>query len=124
MDINKNKFPLLYDSATNNQESTPNNYSVYRCLDPLKFKTDQPWYRISNVCPCNPEESNITGRGYTPCNFGIQEDQSEINSLSSGPRSTTSLPLVGSLYQNKQYTPPQLDPRMLSRIGNKWLNAY
>ena len=28
--------------------------------------------------------------------------------------------LVGTMYNNNQYVPPQLEPRPLSRIGNQW----
>jgi len=117
------KFPLLKQAQSQHQTD---NYNVYRCLDPLKFKTDQPWFRISNVCPCDPAESNVTGRGYTPCNFGIQDDQNSINSLvyHDIQKSSPITPLVGSLYQMHQYSPPQLDPRQLTRIGNQWRNPY
>jgi hypothetical protein len=94
-------------------------YNVYRCPDPLKVNTDEPWYRISNTCPCDPHNSNVTGRGFTPCPFGIQTNQQGLQMLSK-----QTLPpiqnLVGTMYNNNQYVPPQLEPRPLSRIGNQW----
>ena len=121
--ISSKKFPLLKAAQSPPSAVGANNYNVYRCPDPLKVKTDEPWYPISNVCPCNPMESNVTGRGYTPCNFGIQDDQKEINSLSS-KKSTMNNPLMGSLYQMHQYTPPQLNPYPVTRIGQQWRNPY
>jgi len=96
-------------------------YSVYRCPDPRKRNTETPWYRIDNVCPCDPSESNVTGRGYTPCTFGVQYETPNTINLSKQkalPRQKNAL--RGVNYQNNQFVPPQLQPRMLTRIGNVW----
>ena len=98
------------------------NYEIYRCPDPRKTVVDQPWFRTQEVCPCNPADSNVTGRGYTPCNFGLQMDQNQINMAAR--RNTGSVPLKGALYQDKQFPAPQLDPRQLTRIGNQWRNPF
>lgn len=100
------------------------NYSVYRCPDPIKTKTDTPWYPIENVCPCDPNDTNITGRGFTPCAFGVQyETPNTINLIKqkSLPKQTGAL--VGTMYQNNQFVPPQLQPRQNTRIGQQWRSA-
>ncbi len=98
-------------------------FSVYRCLDPKKVNTDQPWYPISNICPCDPKFNDITGRGLSRCPFGITTNQSEIKSAIQPVRQTPT-GLTGSLFQNNQYSPPQLDPRQNVRIENQWRNAF
>ena len=99
------------------------NYSVYRCPDPIKTETNTPWFRIEDKCPCNPNDSNVTGRGFTPCTFGIQfETPNQVN-LAKTPYlapQPVNEKLVGSLYENNQYVPPQLEPRQLTRIGQQW----
>jgi hypothetical protein len=96
-------------------------YDVYRCPDPKKVITDLPWYPISNVCPCNPNFNNVTGRGYTPCGFGVQTNEKSINYAASQTLPPKKLPL-GALYQMDQYVPPQLNPYPLTRIGQQWFN--
>lgn len=97
------------------------NYSVYRCPDPIKTETNTPWYRIEDKCPCNPADSNVTGRGFTPCNFGVQfETPNQINLAKTRDLPKQANKLVGTLYENNQFVPPQLQPRQLSRIGNQW----
>lgn len=106
------------------------NYSVYRCPDPIKYKTDTPWYPIENVCPCDPNDTNISGRGYTPCAFGVQyETPNNVNLFNQmKPTKTQSMVkesmvkenTIGSLFQDNQIVPPQLQPRMLTRIGQQW----
>lgn len=100
------------------------NFNIYRCLDPIKTQTNLPWYRIEDKCPCNPNLSNVTGRGFTPCTFGLQiEHPNSLNYFQSAGYKPYETPLKGSLYQDVQYVPPQLQPRMLSRIGNVWRSA-
>jgi hypothetical protein len=97
------------------------NFSIYRCTDPHKYKTDTPWYPVENICPCDQKSSNITGRGYTPCTFGVQyETPNTINLSKKANLKKQTGALVGTLYQNNQYVPPQLEPRQLTRIGNQW----
>ena len=99
-------------------------FSVYRCPDPRKVKTGEPWYPISNVCPCDPQFGNISGRGFTPCAFGITTNQQEIvSAVRSPPKPPGGLP-TGSLFQTGQFSPPQLDPRQNVRIENQWRNAF
>jgi len=101
------------------------NYSIYRCLDPIKQDTNKPWYPISNVCPCNPNDYNISGRGYTPCAFGVQyESKTQINLSNEKKLPNQQPPLVGSLIGSNQFVAPQLEPRMLTRIGNQWRSGF
>lgn len=95
------------------------NYNVYRCPDPVAQVTTQPWYPYENVCPCDPTQSNPSGRGFTPCPFGVQFDKPP----ESKNNSTMKPPLEGALYNTDQIVPPQFNPRPLSRIGQKWLSA-
>lgn len=102
-----------------------NDFSVYRCPDPLKVQTDGPWYPISNVCPCNPDLSDPTGRGTVPCPFGIQTDQKKVSYASMGlPMAPKGGAPKGSLYSMNQFSPPQKDPRPNTRIENQWRNAF
>lgn len=104
--------------------SNDSKFNVYRCTDPRKVNTDTPWYPISNVCPCDPQHNNVSGRGYTPCTFGITTDQQQISSsLPQGTPLNRPKP-TGSLFQMNQYSPPQLDPRQSVRIENQWRNAF
>jgi ferredoxin-thioredoxin reductase catalytic subunit len=97
------------------------NYAVYRCPDPIKTDTKTPWYPIENKCPCNPADSNVTGRGFTSCTFGVQyETPNTINLAKQKDLPKQTGALKGTMYQNNQFVPPQLEPRMLSRIGNQW----
>lgn len=126
------------------------NYNVYRCLDTRKYKVDTPWFRQYDVCPCNPEISNPTGRGLLPCPFGYPS-QNMISKSPSRPKSSEKpqgsqwdkapqpylfektqhlaekspalqkiADLSGSLYQENTFTPPQLEPRPIARIGQQW----
>ena len=110
--------------------SSSTDFSVYRCPDPNKVNTDLPWFNMSNVCPCDPKYSNITGRGYTPCTFGIQTDEKEIhysiehNRLPPLHTITNNQYGTGMLYENNQYVPPQLTPpRPLARIGQQFRSS-
>jgi hypothetical protein len=106
----------LYEEVTKNNKR---DYSVYRCVDPVAVKTGEPWFNNTNICPCNPKLSNVTGRGFTPCPFGIsQPNFSELRAVDA-----PSSQIVGSLYSENQVVPPQLQPRELYRIGVEWRNA-
>lgn len=93
-------------------------FNVYRCPDPLKSYTSQPWYRFTDICPCDPKDSNITGRGFTSCPFGVS-DNSKYQSFQNTPIPQRDIP-VGNIYPQQQYVPPQLEPRQLVRIGQQW----
>jgi len=115
--------------ATYQQELPKGNpdYIVYRCPDPVAVETHQPWYTMDNVCPCNPQDSNVTGRGFTPCPFGIQTDsyhtRAVLNLTQEDNKNNSRYVAEGNMYQDKQYTPPKLMPRPLSRIGQQWRSA-
>ena len=116
----------LYNEATSS--SNNDKFNVYRCVNPTAVTTEQPWYSYSNVCPCDPKLSNTSGRGYTPCPFGVLEsnDSMEMSELKSQFRhqEANQFPskhrLVGNLDNTLQFTPPQLQPRQLVRIGQVW----
>ena len=107
-------------------------FNIYRCPDPRKVVTTSPWYRIDDFCPCDPTQSNVSGRGYTPCTFGMQVEMPNPSELQP-PAFGLQLPgqlvssvnnfMVGSMYQNDQIVPPQLQPRPLTRIGQSWLSG-
>jgi hypothetical protein len=112
--------------ATNNP-----NYADYRCIDPVAKNVGAPWYRIDDVCPCDPKLSFPTGRGFTSCPMGVQFDNKIINETmkSSEPIKMSDSFGAGSMFPqvNKQIssvTPPQLQPRPLSRIGQTWRSGW
>lgn len=113
------QWNLLKQVDKNNQL----NYSQYRCQDPVGVKTGEPWYPYSNVCPCNPDLSNTSGRGFTPCPMGLSNLEKRGPSLPMNqivnqiPKNSQ---VVGTLYSEGQAVPPQLEPRQLSRIGQQW----
>lgn len=107
-------------------------YAVYRCLQPNAKTTNSPWFREEDSCPCNPILSNPTGRGLMGCPFGVQFEKSWNETIpltkseqivtNSGIENinknvNTKISLPGSMFQNGQFIPPQLEPRPLSRIG-------
>ena len=110
-------------------------YSVFRCIDPVATNMKQPWFPIEDKCPCDPNLSNTSGRGFTPCPFGVQFNQSQLNKeinkteplmtvVGLGkPEPVNTLPF-GSMMPNfiniPNATPPQLQPRALIRIGEQW----
>lgn len=98
-----------------------NKFSIFRCPNPTATKTSEPWYPTTNFCPCDPKLSNVSGRGFTSCPFGIVEEPVQFNSVvyshNSFPKNNK---IIGNLYSQKQTTPPQLDPRPFSRIGQTW----
>lgn len=119
------------------------NYVDFRCIDPVASQVGQPWYRISDVCPCSPSQSFPTGRGFTSCPFGVQFDDnrpqknsSELMAVQNIDNKWASVPdtnaqkLInnGSMFpvagsgsltgtEPGAYTPPMLQPRQLARIG-------
>lgn len=112
-------------------------YTSFSCIDPVAVTMSQPWYQYTTTCPCNPELSNTSGRGFTSCPFGVQFEKSPVNSTNSqmplmqisGSGQITpvkSLP-VGSMIPDFKNipiaTPPQFQPRALSRIGEQWRSA-
>jgi len=108
----------LYDEV--NQNNT-RNYSVYRCPDPVAIVTQTPWYSYSNVCPCDPNLSNPSGRGFTACPQGLNQTQNEWNLPDW--QITSQIPWnsqLGSLYNQHQYVPPQLNPYPVTQIGYSW----
>lgn len=120
---NNHKKWSLFDEVNKNNRL---DYKVYRCPDPVAVKTGEPWYTYENICPCSPELSNVTGRGYTACTFGIDQSTPPRWMIpfeqlySQIPESSQ---ITGSLYQQHQYVPPQLDPRPLTQIGVAWRSA-
>ena len=123
--------------------SDPFKYSDFRCVDPVAVETTTPWYPNQNICPCNPNLSNPTGRGFTPCPFGVQFDQNKINNsvnniqplmsvngvnTSSGfqsyPSPVTEQSVQGLLIPGKQFVAPQAQPRPLAKIGLEWRSAW
>lgn len=105
------------------------NYTDYRCIDPTMVVSSNKWYPMTDVCPCDPSLSNQTGRGFTPCPMGVTFDKPDtktvpLSSLSYNngswtPSDVTTL-LPGANYPVGNYIPPQLEPRMLVRIGQTW----
>jgi hypothetical protein len=114
------KWSMLEEASKNDEL----NYSVYRCPNPTAVNTGEPWYNQSNICPCDPNLSNSSGRGFTSCPMGIQEKSKPENLPMS--QLTAQMPkpgqAVGSLYSNKT-VPPQMWPRQLVRVGQSWRSA-
>lgn len=108
---------------------TNKNYTDYRCIDPVMTVSSDKWYPMTDVCPCDPTLSNPTGRGFTSCPMGITFDSPDTktaplsalkyNNGNWVPSDVTTLP-HGSNYPVGSYVPPQLEPRMLVRIGQTW----
>lgn len=117
-------YSIRYMSAV-----TFKNFHVYRCPDPIKGKTDQPWFRIEDLCPCDSGTlSNPSGRGYVPCPFGVQFDNTvwDQNMMLSAPLvkqepSSMMFPMNPGI--GLQSVPTQLEPRPLARIGTDWRSA-
>lgn len=116
-------WPLLQQVMKNNDL----NYMAYRCIDPVAEKTGKPWYPITNICPCDPTLSNITGRGFTSCPMGISDTRPRppLYSLSQVknqlPKSKQEV--TGNVFNQNQFVPPQLDPRPLTLVGYEWRSA-
>ena len=100
------------------------NYVDYRCIEPNSVQTGNPWFPISNVCPCEPKLSNPTGRGYVACPFGVQTNTQQIHQLNMSK--VVSVPKVaGAMFPEVSsnfsvISPPQFQPRPLTNIGYTW----
>jgi len=114
----------LYNEVSKNNTR---NFSVYRCIDPVAVTTGAPWFVGigENVCPCDPNLSNKTGRGFTACPLGITQESTTWNlpPFQLASQIPDQSQIVGNLYQKNQYVPPQLQPRQLVRIGEEWRSA-
>lgn len=111
-------WPLYQEVNQNNTR----NYAVYRCVDPVAVKTGAPWFNEDNICPCDPNLSNTSGRGYTACPYGISTDTPQWN-LSVGSQIPKQNQVTGNMYNKNQFVPPQLQPRQLVRIGEEWRSS-
>jgi len=108
-------WALLNESSQNNSKD----FSVFRCINPTATITEYPWYSSgTNVCPCDPNLSNPSGRGFISCPYGIN------NTSSSFKQSDDSFPynnqITGNLYPKEQFVPPQIQPNPLVKIGYSW----
>ncbi len=116
---------IPWQSYNESNQNNGNKFTIYRCPDPVAVKTDQPWYSYSNICACDPNLSNKTGRGFTACPLGINQEAPSWNLpsfqiMSQLPNQNQT---VGNLYGKNQYVPPQLQPRQLIRIGEEWRSS-
>ncbi len=112
----------VWQSYNEANQNNGNRFSVYRCPDPVAVVTEHPWYSYQNVCPCDPNLSNQTGRGFTACPMGINQEAPQWNlpmfqSISQVPATNVTGSMFGS---GNQFVPPQLQPRQLIRIGQEW----
>ena len=102
------------------------NFKIFRCPDPVAVITEEPWYSYENICPCDPKLSNASGRGFTACPYGLDESTVPSWNLPSS-QLPSQLPsktaIVGNMFPQNQYVPPQMDPRPLSRIGQAWRSS-
>lgn len=123
------KFENIGDK-NNTEAAISRNFIDYRCLDPLAIDMNQPWFRVNDICPCDPSQSNPTGRGFTGCPYGVsfEAEDTKVKPLvrlelnddyKYVPTPVTNLP-YGSLYAPMSYVPPNLQPRALMRVGNTW----
>ena len=127
---------------------SPYKYSNFACIDPVAVYMDKPWYPYKETCPCDPQLSNPTGRGFTPCPFGVDFEIQNISQANlpkplmtvvgnidkNGTYRDISVPvygvnnedrpLSGSMFPSKQFSAPQAEPRPLVRIGQSWRSAW
>jgi hypothetical protein len=112
---------------------TSTNFIDYRCIDPVGKNFSEPWYRISDSCPCDPNLSNQTGRGYSSCPLGIVLDQSKIMQALKNPEPVTynganmfqsQIPGGGLFPNGSSVVPPKLQPRQLVRVGYSWRSGW
>ncbi len=112
-------WPLLKEVEKNNTL----NYDIYRCIEPTAKTTGKPWFPYENICQCDPKDSNPTGRGFTSCTFGVNEQKDFYPFGQFKSPSNISSP-QGALFPNSsgvlETSPPQLQPRQMTRIGNAW----
>ena len=124
----KNRPVPLYknDTPTQGPQDPKDKFSAYSCMIPFARKIEQPWVSYSNVCPCDLQQSNVSGRGYTPCTFGINTAANEVPqyrplvSNSGQPISSEFISNTNNMFPMSQYVPPQLDPRALIQVGYEW----
>jgi len=116
-------FP--WQSYNEANQNNGNKFAIYRCPDPVAVQTDQPWYSYSNICPCDPNLSNKTGRGFTACPLGINQEAPQWNLSTFQINSQVpSDDIIGSMFgSGNQFVPPQLQPRQLIHIGYDWRSA-
>lgn len=102
----------LFDEIKNDKKK----YEDYRCFTNART-TGPPWFPTENTCPCDESKNNTTGRGYTVCSFGVSKKEKipSYFAINSNSREST-----GSLYNQKQNVPPQLNPNPVIRIGQEW----
>jgi len=115
------QWSMLQNAEKNDQL----NYSIYRCIEPTAVKTGEPWFPDSNVCPCDPNLSNSSGRGFTAFPIGIAVEKASAP-LSQGQlhhQIPTPSQVTGTLFNHSQAVAPQMWPRQLSRFGNQWRSA-
>jgi hypothetical protein len=141
-------FNNLNNLATPIPSTSSNpNYTDYRCLNPLANVVGEPWFPMTDVCPCNQSLSNPSGRGYTACPFGVdyysEPTAAQLQMAQQAPKGPLlnslqfnnsgkweAVPVTisnsapadqpGSLYPPTDFVPPQLQPRPFSRIGVTW----
>jgi hypothetical protein len=118
----EHNWPLFGEVSKNNNMD----YNIYRCPEPTAVKTGEPWFPRTNFCPCDPILSNISGRGYVACNFGISKKKPNgpAHNLSSQDTIPNEKQVVGSLFNGRQTVPPQTNPDPLIRIGQSWRTVY
>jgi len=125
-------------------DSEKRKFGAMRCNFPGSTQTtvESGWFRIDDSCPCNPVYSNISGRGFLPCTFGLTNDQDEIakanpleplmtlankksnaTSLRTYQAVPATLPL-GSVFPQNQFVPSSYEPRPLIRVGNDIRSAW
>ncbi len=110
-----------YNEVSQNKD--PQRFAVYRCPDPVGVITQEPWFPILNICPCDPNLSNKTGRGFTACNLGINETASawDVPAFQQNAQIPPKELIVGNLYNTGQYVPPNMSYiSPLMRIGQSW----
>jgi len=100
------------------------NFTVFRC-NPLGLEESRPWWREQEFCPCPSEYNNETGRGFVSCPYGVENEKEVMfGKIPTVPNpEKIKKEMTGSLVQDKQWIPPQLQPRPLSRIGQQWRSA-
>lgn len=99
-----------------------NKFAIYRCLEPGAIETKGPWFPTENICPCDPKLSFPTGRGISGCPFGVMEYEKRPSAqlFNKVPKESE---ITGIIFNNAQFIPPQMDPRPLTRIGERWRSA-
>lgn len=96
--------------------------------------TDQPDFPAANVCSegCyngfveDKFKPNPTGRGWTPCTFGLPNEYVKQWPQPINDSSRSNIPSLegGSLVSKVGFNAPTLDPRPAARIGNSWRTSF